>query len=47
MGELFAANERKLLMYANYCQNKDICQFIQNEYINTYFEVSALILISL
>jgi triple functional domain protein len=42
MGELFAANERKLLMYVNFCQNKDISQFILNEYISSYFDVSTI-----
>ncbi len=39
MGRLFVTHERKLWMYASYCQNKRICDFILNEYISNYFEV--------
>lgn len=39
MGDIFVNNERKLLQYVVFCQNKPICDFIMNEYINDYFEV--------
>ncbi len=46
IGPLFKRYERKLHMYVVYCQNKPMSEFIVSEYIDTFFEVSALLSVS-
>lgn len=42
LGPLFKRYERRLNMYVVYCQNKPRSEAIVSEYLDSYFEVSAL-----